>query len=113
VVRFEYFVLQLASPLSSFIRILLAKGERRIHGFMICRFMIIFDFYFFSFGFYGFFFFFFFQWIDSLLNILLTAFSCNRPSEPFHGPPEKTVNIFETSAAAKRGLCIIYLLGCE
>lgn len=64
---------------------------------MICRFLMIFLFFF---------------PMDRLtsVNILLTAFSCNRPSEPFHGPPEKTVNVFETSAAAKRGLCIIYML---
>lgn len=33
-----------------------------------------------------------------------TAFSCNRPSEPFNGPQEKPFNVFEAFAAAKGGL---------
>jgi len=43
--------------------------------------------------------------LDLLFGILLlTAFSCNRSSEPFHGAPQKTVYLLKTSAAAERGM---------
>ena len=87
---------QVASPLACFIETLLAKWYSSIHAFY--HMLLTGD------TFDGF-----FQWIDSLFNILLTAFSCNRPAESFCGPTEKAVHIFETFAAAKGGLCTCWL----
>ena len=93
----EYFPFsQVASPLACLIESLLAKWYSSILAFDHMQLSgDTFD---------GF-----FQWIDSLFNILLTAFSCNRPAESFCGPTEKAVHIFETFAAAKGGLCTCWL----
>lgn len=44
-----------------------------------------------------------------IFYLFFAACSCNQPSEPFIGAPEKTVNVSKTSAEPKRGL-LLYAL---